>query len=308
MFLFDFSHGILIIFLFCSLIMISNAISIGGFMEYTCFTTDNIPDTSAMNCSVEVEGFNISMTHYIDFCIKCVVRNPNISIPSDCRKKYDCYVFVFNDNIIFENFFMKHRSAMQEHYPKATKVEYPPFLSIIVENYNKTQITNHYLNSTLNIDLPNLVVHLKFIRPISNRAAITIADDSFSLNIREIRISVLCPINSDSKNYFIKGNTNFSKPVIEDQCKRTAFTTTVSINDSHISKGEKTDLNHSKTHLIINISLIYGLECFIVSPTSFSFRQTHFKSIKFRKIMKLIIRFFPVAISTSATSYHRTVV
>ncbi|CAF1210380.1 unnamed protein product [Rotaria sp. Silwood1] len=90
---------------------------------------------------------------------------------------------------------MKNRNVIKELVSDTGDSKRPPIVGIKINNYNITKITNEYINSTLNVDFPQLEIEISFDR-LSTQAPLTVENDFFSIGFKRLYILVACHLTS----------------------------------------------------------------------------------------------------------------
>jgi hypothetical protein len=179
-------------------------------------------DTKANSCHRVVMGRKGS-SNYPPSCMNCTIRYIDIMIQSDCSTSCECVMLMFENNLMFEEFFVKHHAAIEDLFPKPEYLRFLPTLRIYVGRNNITRITNEYINSIVNMDFVGLFIFLTFER-LQNSEPITVDNHFFSLRFRRLTISIRCDDGLESIKYTIEGDNVSSVPYIEGKCSEIQFT------------------------------------------------------------------------------------
>jgi hypothetical protein len=147
-------------------------------------------------------------------CMQCFIRYySGIVMNPDCSRDFECVVFRFNDSIIFEKFFKQYHDSIPNLFPKQLVRLLSFSIEITVDNYNITEITNEYINSTLNMNAPNTNIFITFVNSTQGLQPIVIRNQSFPIKFRLLGITVPCGNNNKTVLY------NVYRPDTGDQLK-----------------------------------------------------------------------------------------
>ena len=205
--------------------------------------TEQQQDSYTNSClyfrDVQIENTSMCVPLYMEvllndqtfrlFCMKCEIINIDITINYNCTTDYDCAFLWFPNNTMFERFFKQHRDTIKHRFPKNLTTLPQPALFITVQNYSITEVTNDYINSTIDIDLSNLTVVLTFIDRMQDVAPLTIKNDSLSIRFQSLAIRIKC--QDDTRRvaiYTIYRDTFNSTPLKIGDCVQFSSTTQVS--------------------------------------------------------------------------------
>jgi hypothetical protein len=163
--------------------------------------------------------------------ISCIIHNYSENITSDdCVKDTEFVEFTFYDSVTFERFFKQYRDVIPKLFPNQSIAIPNPNIQIKVYNYNITEITNGYINSTLNMDAPNVIMYIRFENYTQGLQALVVRNISFPIGFDTLGIIVLCNNNTKNVKYY---NVHRIQPtgvrvIIEDSCKNLQSTQQVS--------------------------------------------------------------------------------
>ena len=174
--------------------------------------------------------------------IHCRIENTDIEEKSLCMTDVDSAAFTFQNNVMFETFFRKNGHRITSSFPNSTDSSYFFAFDIIVETYNITEITNKYINSTVNIHAPQAGIFLSFKNRTQNLPTLTVADEPYSISFQFLTIHVDCE-DGGIAYYMVNGSSNSSnKPSTITECPQMSSKKQVSslkFNSLEIYLGKK---------------------------------------------------------------------
>ena len=183
-----------------------------GPLANTCFNfnSQNTRENECRTANRNIERFraDLNRTAYRALleCVVCVIKSLEDPIPSNCSKDFDCFILRFANNTLFENFFANHSYKLPRLF-KDPDESIDPQLIIFVEFYNITMITGQYIESYLKMNALHVKIHILFLEHPKNSSALTVYNETYSLNVKQLQISQ-CD-NSSSTSYFIKPANEF---------------------------------------------------------------------------------------------------
>lgn len=92
-------------------------------------------------------------------CVHCTIKYVDIVRNDNCLKNVDCAKLDFANNLIFEKFFRTHRDSIANMFPTGDS-NTRPVLTIVVKEYNLTNITFQYIAPLLDINAAFLTTFL----------------------------------------------------------------------------------------------------------------------------------------------------
>jgi hypothetical protein len=130
--------------------------------------------------------------------------------------------------MIFEEFFMKYRDRLQSLFPASLQISPNPVLRIILSKYNITRITNEYINSTVNMNFPMLMILIRFIQRLQSLVSLTV-DKHFSyIRFHQLILIVQYDNENSSITYRIYKNNHNNEPNKTGECTEFQSTKQVS--------------------------------------------------------------------------------
>jgi hypothetical protein len=162
-------------------------------------------------------------------CMQCFIRYySGIVMNPDCSRDFECVVFRFNDNIIFEKFFKQYHDIIPNLFPKQL-VRLSSFsIEITLDNYNITEITNEYINSTLNMNAPNTNIYIILVNSAQGLQPIMIRNESFPIRFKLLGITVPCGNGNKTILYHVYRPETGDYPKIIGKCDEFQSTQQVS--------------------------------------------------------------------------------
>jgi hypothetical protein len=211
-------------FIYFSLVIfniISNTKQQNHSLKNSCFNFEETISGQINHCNVLINRFATPM------CIMCNIKYLDIALSIECSRNVTCLILYFDDNTIFERYFIKYRDIFPLRFPPQTANLPSPALSINVNYYNITKITNEYINSLINIDIPNLVITIMFAEHPQGVAPLAVEGDFPSLLFISLTILVYCDYEHYYTMYKINEYNN-GKPTITNPCQHNPSTVQVS--------------------------------------------------------------------------------
>ena len=168
---------------------------------------------------VNTEAGNLSLS-----CPTCTITYSTlIDTDTVCSPRAKCAKLIFDDNILYQDFFRRFRTQLPHWIPKSIQEGISFGLVIVINKYNITEINDEYLASTMSMDVPNLSVTLRFENSSANLPPLVLGINNFNLTINSVTIRVRCDdyqlagykINKTSKDT-LKGR----RLILKDQCEQ----------------------------------------------------------------------------------------
>jgi hypothetical protein len=211
-------------------IMISKTLQLNQSLIDSCFNFQVTKSNQSNFCEEIKHRFQLRSTSYIPSCLTCSIEYIDIEIKSNCSKNFECASLNFDNNSIFERFFTKHHHIIPSLFPTQFGFLPNPILRINITNYNITNITNMYINSTLNINSSRMVIIVIFHWHLKNQRPLTVEGDRFFLAFEQLTIYVRCGYGGRFIQYNIDTEYNDSL-AIRNRCPKVQSTTQVTTNN-----------------------------------------------------------------------------
>jgi len=213
-------------------IMICKSIQQNDSIANSCFTIEAERYNQTNFCNKTHIGFIVDNKTLILRCIRCVISDIDIVIQDNCSWNYECATLVFDNNFMFEKFFVKYRHKIQGLFPSSLQRSPHPVLRIIISKYNITRITNEYINSTVNMDFPMLVIFINFIQRLQSLVSLTVDKHFSPIGFKQLLIIVQCDYSGSFISYIIDRDNYYDKPKISGEC--TEFQSTQPVSCYHV--------------------------------------------------------------------------
>jgi hypothetical protein len=210
-------------------IIISNTTQEDNLSTDSCFNFIPTQSGETNICEKRLWQLSIEGPATTSTCMECAIENIDIIVNDNCTTTFDCAVLRFSNNLMFERFFIMHRSVIKDQFLKDLRNSSQRVLIIDVLNYNVTKITNEYINSTVNIDLVSLTIILKFIERADGVAPLMIENNTLSILFFVLVIDIKCDDDGEnSVRYTIYRNDIGIQTTKEDYCAQFSSTNHVS--------------------------------------------------------------------------------
>jgi hypothetical protein len=185
---------------------------INSFLLDECLKFDNAKEDEGNFCWSHSYSSAIEIKKHGIHCLKCQIKDTNAITRNTCGKTLQCISFIFYNNSFFEEFFLKYPDIINHILKDPSKEKVQNKLIITFQNYNLTEISFKYLNSILNINSSSYhILHVIFIRPISNPILTHVKNDFSHIPINAIYLAFSCKYRMDDdqwSEYVIKPRTN----------------------------------------------------------------------------------------------------
>jgi len=209
----------LICFSLLIFIMISNTVQQNDLIANSCFNFEYINYNQTQFCTENWFRFRVGNTIDLNLqCIRCTITHVDIRIKYNCLKNFECATLVFDNNMIFEEFFMKYRDRIQSLFPASLQISPNPVLRIILSKYNITRITNEYINSTVNMNFPMLMIFIRFIQRLQSLVSLTVDKHFSPIRFHQLILIVQCDNENSSITYRIYKNNHNNEPNKTGEC------------------------------------------------------------------------------------------
>ena len=217
-------------------------------------------------------------------CLECKIKG-NVLIKTSCASFISCATFTFDDNSLFEHFFLKQSAMINYLFSASTNPPLLNTLTIIIENYNRTEISFKYIDSILDSKSPSYnTLRMKFIKPIFNVKLIEIKNDFPNISISAIYLEFSCNHHIDD-NEWIKYTITSNGLLIKDpQICGHSGSSTISIRNTSnttipIQSSSFTELLQKAKSILfyLLIFLAIFIICVIVTCYMFSRQSSHKK-------------------------------
>jgi len=204
---------------------------VNSFLISACLTFENRDNDTGNSCWSHSYASTIENRRHGSNCLKCEIKDINTATKNTCRRTHQCLSFIFYNNSFFEQFFYKHPSIIDHILTDPRKGEVLNRLIITIQNYDLTKITFQYLNSILNMNSSSYhLLHVIFIKPISDRELIQVKNDFSHIPIKIIYLSFSCNYHMDDEHWLeFVIHPRSTHPEKIKSCPSTRLKSTISI-------------------------------------------------------------------------------
>jgi hypothetical protein len=161
----------------------------------TCFDFSGSHGRGVNKCEVKDETHRNYSSVKLE-CMQCIIKHTSIVTQRDCSKDFECATLIFDNDIVFERFFRRHRDNIPHLFPTERKILPYPILDITVINYNITKITYDYISSTVNMHAPSVTISITFKNHSQGLGPLTVEPGVYPIKFRLLTINVQCDNNS----------------------------------------------------------------------------------------------------------------
>ena len=194
----------------------------------SCFNFKLTQDKQTNVCKTKLTTISLPDKKFKPKCVVCKITYFNVVLPTNCSRNFECVILYFDNNFIFERFFINHQSIIKSLFPMNLKVLSYPVIVTYVTYYNITKITNEYIRSILNIKFPEMIMFIKFLKRPQNRVPLTLENYFSCIKFKLLIIFVKCSFGSKIIRYRIEGHKINSAPLIDNRCRKNQSTKGVS--------------------------------------------------------------------------------
>lgn len=173
-------------------------------LDDSCFNFNGTRNTRTNYCRVVNRSTLRYLVNFQAICMQCRMRFVINEIKPNCSKNFDCASLIFENNIMFETFFRIHRHALRDLFTTQLDPLPSSVLEIIVTFYNITKITNHYIDSIMDMNAPHMKIFFWFRNYSQDSTALTVENGSYLIRFKLLLITVQCDDNT-SANYMVMG-------------------------------------------------------------------------------------------------------
>ncbi len=131
-------------------------------------------------------------------CLTCTIKNNDIIKGRTCPEAYACIKLSFDNNTIFEKFFMKNRQIIKNLFINTVHTEFISILYIDIKSHNLTMITFKYMNRLLKLKYqPYEILNIKFGPSTNELKQIGSFNGFFETERLGIYIEIVCETIND---------------------------------------------------------------------------------------------------------------
>ena len=247
----------------------------------------NFEITNYNVCEKVTSTFQAYGALYRPSCMQCIIRDIHIKIKSNCLKNFECATLIFEDNFIFEKFFIKHHQIIPSLFPIQFEILSTAGLTINITNYNITKITNEYINSVLNIKSSQIVIYLVLHRRFPNLTSLTFESERFFITFGLLVIFVRCDYGNRFIEFYINPKDNGDLRII-NRCQNFQMSTLLTM--TAITSGGVDIKNVSSEITSLRNTTLKTRLSFITTATISTRKMTTSRKKKSTKITWTTIR------------------
>ena len=150
-------------------------------------------------------------------CVQCNIRSVDIVTQDGCSRNFDCAKLLFDNNLLFEQFFRQHRDSIANRFPKGNSEE-TSLLTISVTDYDLKEITPEYIGPLLNISAPSLQTVLTLKKQSPDLTFPPTVKGNFFLQNDVLNMYIDCPNGRNSIRYQMGKSFPSPKMTLNGEC------------------------------------------------------------------------------------------